>query len=636
MRPSFAIPSAVLLLLAAPARAELSEGCSALGQSMVEHSCFHSTFGPFVSVPGDPGDDASPATPNVDAVHTEYRVGLPLPGAAHVVTYAPQRSGSWSIFTGSDLPLEVIDEGGTALPQIFAQRADTGCDALPIARVFKLTAKERYTLRLGPADAESVVLVIEYADDFLVAVGRDEDGDGHGSGLDAFVTNCAPPTGYAPNTSDCDDQDPEIHPAAVEHCDDVDENCNGSPDDVGLQCRAGTGACVAVGTFTCEGDVATCQAEALAPQAESCNGKDDDCNGTIDDDGDALCEGVAKPRCVRRDFTAFCGCLLDADCGDLTSGRVCDLDTLTCRDGCSSRPGGNACPENERCETEGGVTTGICVAVSDEVDAPPPDRQVQQRGLGSEDPEAGCQCSLGANSARREPVIGLLIGVASLWLRRRRRDLQRSLPNAMGVGPSMVRRLPAPAHRLLDVSRSGAKRLALCVLGLAVFGCGGKTAETDAPEAVTSTACPQQVGDKPISHACSHTTNGPFENVVASPSSKEAPNVDAIHVSYLVELPSDAPGYVVFTPSRDGEHLLLLDRETPFTVMLDSATQTPITSEALPGCETARFGEVYELSARDPYLIRFSPSDHSSVLLFFEHLATFGDGAWQEGCLANE
>lgn len=414
----YLLPCALLLplLFTVDGRAELADGCVALGEAMVEHSCFHSTFGPFVSVPGTPGKSVTSETPNVDAVHTEYRVGLPVVGQVHLITYGPERSGNWAIFTATDIELELIDERGDGVPLVFEQRGDTGCDALPIARVFSLKAKQRYTLRLGPAPVTSELLVIEYADDFLVRVGRDQDGDGFGSTVDAFVTNCSPPADFAPNTSDCDDTDPAVHPDAVERCDDVDDNCNGSPDDVGLQCRTGAGACLAVGQFTCDGEAATCNAAPIEPEPESCNGMDDDCDGVIDNNGDALCKEEDKPRCVRRELVAFCGCLLDIDCGELDSGLFCNVEAQRCEEGCSTALGGNGCPEGEVCETEGGISRGVCVP---QEPTQRPDEQVQQRGLRATSEDEGCQCTLGSSSTSRWQPLALLGMFVAAWRRRR-------------------------------------------------------------------------------------------------------------------------------------------------------------------------------------------------------------------------
>lgn len=173
-------------------------------------------------------------------------------------------------------------------------------------------------------------------------------------------------------------------------------------------------------------------------------------------------------------------------------------------------------------------------------------------------------------------------------------------------------------------------------LSISVVSCGGKTLEDAPAESTTSTACPQHVGTKPVEHACSHTTNGPFENVIASRSADEAPTVNAIHVSYLVDFPSDGEAFVMFRPNRSGEHLFLLDRESPLAVRHRTTLERPLLSDAIAGCETASFGEVYDLVSGESYLIEFETGSHSPTLLFFEHLATFGNGAWQEGCLENE
>ena len=52
-------------------------------------------------------------------------------------------------------------------------------------------------------------------------------------------------------------------------------------------------------------------------------------------------------------------CLADSDCGGATSGRVCDVATNTCVDGCRGS-GGNACPSGKVC-TSADTSLGHCV-----------------------------------------------------------------------------------------------------------------------------------------------------------------------------------------------------------------------------------------------------------------------------------
>ena len=59
---------------------------------------------------------------------------------------------------------------------------------------------------------------------------RDADGDGYGSTSD-FITACSEPLGYTKEAGDCDDSNPDIHPAAQDPCDGLDNNCNNSIDE---------------------------------------------------------------------------------------------------------------------------------------------------------------------------------------------------------------------------------------------------------------------------------------------------------------------------------------------------------------------------------------------------------------------
>ncbi len=58
----------------------------------------------------------------------------------------------------------------------------------------------------------------------------DADTDGYGVET-ATETACSAPTGFADNADDCDDTDPGVHPAAVEICNDADDDCDGLVDD---------------------------------------------------------------------------------------------------------------------------------------------------------------------------------------------------------------------------------------------------------------------------------------------------------------------------------------------------------------------------------------------------------------------
>ena len=184
----------------------------------------------------------------------------------------------------------------------------------------------------GVADDDPVDGETYYADD---------DGDGYGDALSDLAA-CEQPSGWVDDATDCDDGDAEIHPAATEICDGVDNDCDGTVDQ-GVEGGsrwfadedgdgfgdpdAGVTSCTQPAghvedSSDCDDDDA-----GINPDAEeSCNGVDDDCDGEADEgfiadattwytDGDG--DGYGDPDSGQQACEQPTGTVADAsDCDD--------------------------------------------------------------------------------------------------------------------------------------------------------------------------------------------------------------------------------------------------------------------------------------------------------------------------------
>jgi hypothetical protein len=158
----------------------------------------------------------------------------------------------------------------------------------------------------------------------------DADGDGYG---DAGTTSvaCDAPAGTVEDDGDCDDADPRVHPEADEHCNGVDDDCDGTVDeDDAIDAATWYADADADGYGDASVSVTTCgqgdgwveddsdcddsDPEVNPSADERCNGVDDDCDGAVDEDdavdasavypdadgdgyGDAEAKGIACCAC---------------------------------------------------------------------------------------------------------------------------------------------------------------------------------------------------------------------------------------------------------------------------------------------------------------------------------------------------
>ncbi len=144
----------------------------------------------------------------------------------------------------------------------------------------------------GLADEDDAIdAVVWYAD---------ADNDGYGN-PNQTVTACLQPTGFLPDSSDCDDTSNQSFPGAIEQCDSRDNDCDGTVDDnvsatTWFADNDGDGfgtssptidACArpdgfAASSGDCDDTVASVHPDA----SEQCDGVDNDCDSLIDDNDD--------------------------------------------------------------------------------------------------------------------------------------------------------------------------------------------------------------------------------------------------------------------------------------------------------------------------------------------------------------
>jgi hypothetical protein len=171
----------------------------------------------------------------------------------------------------------------------------------------------------------------------IVAWYSDNDGDGFGSAASGVVMSCEPIVGASVLGTDCDDDNPAVHPAAAETCDGTDQDCNGRADfEISMgnfEDDDGDGSADIVCGEPLGVDCNDLDPNTATGTAESCDGRDNDCDDVIDEevsdfvwyyDGDR--DGYGSDSTVRFPPIVSCSAPLgyvgsSADCDDGDAGR---------------------------------------------------------------------------------------------------------------------------------------------------------------------------------------------------------------------------------------------------------------------------------------------------------------------------
>lgn len=218
---------------------------------------------------------------------------------------------------------------------------------------------------LASCDGDSTGHLYDPAGDCVTATYyADDDLDGHGNS-DRPVESCYRDNGLAVEGGDCDDNDPNANPGAVEVCDEIDNDCNGSIDDgvgdlyyedwdddgYGDSARPTT-ACETPDGYTARDGDCDDRDSSVNPGEEDTFGDDvdADCNG-VDDWTDYPYEGT---------YSGSVECVLEIEGGSDSDSYDCEGEfSLEIRSDGTFRDGSADCSESGDPGVEGEINGAV-------------------------------------------------------------------------------------------------------------------------------------------------------------------------------------------------------------------------------------------------------------------------------------
>lgn len=131
-----------------------------LTDGLVDHACLHTEAGPFAAIKAAATSAAIAEVPEVRNTHTAYTITLPA-GQAGVVRLRPRSAGVYAVLLSAPIPVAVRAPEEPAASCQLEERDGHGCPKLVVGRSYRLARLRDYAVTLGPADAPSVMLVLE-------------------------------------------------------------------------------------------------------------------------------------------------------------------------------------------------------------------------------------------------------------------------------------------------------------------------------------------------------------------------------------------------------------------------------------------------------------------------------------------
>ena len=226
-------------------------------------------------------------------------------------------------------------------------------------------------------------------------------------------TDCMTPQVCDTTAQTCVDCVDDTDCTTPEVCDTSSQTCVGCVDDMDcntpMVCDTAAQECVG------------CQTDADCPAPQVCDTATETCVECTPDNSD-VCSAEAEGSACLDDNT--CGCVEDSDCGGTTSGRICDMETSACTEGCRGT-GGNGCPSGEEC-TSTTSEPGQCVEPEPaDAGAPPNTDGIVEGG--------GCGCTVPGRQSDAGGALAALAALALVVSRRRRASAARRCPQTWHV-----------------------------------------------------------------------------------------------------------------------------------------------------------------------------------------------------------
>ncbi len=137
--------------------------------------------------------------------------------------------------------------------------------------------------------------------------------------------------------------------------------------------------------------------------------------------------------------------------------------------------------------------------------------------------------------------------------------------------------------------------------------------------------------DPVLEHSCLHVTNGPYATVSAV-SSGVAPNVNAVHTAFTINLPSmGGASEVTYRPNGGGEYVFYTSEDVLLTLLDPSNAEVAVAyREEVVDCSGFKAARVYVLESAMKYRVVLGASTLISVTLLIENVEALAPGGWSQ------